>query len=87
MNNSRLQQAKNQTNAKQHSQAELLLFEDYSQSSSTSSSKNNRNAYTTFEPRFTKKLSNTDAELKKSGTYKKSVYIKSKTISVKWEVA
>ena len=34
--------AKNQANAKQHPEAELLLFENYSHSSSTLSSKNNR---------------------------------------------
>ena len=34
--------AKNQANAKQHPEAELLLFESYSHSSSTLSSKNTR---------------------------------------------
>ena len=34
--------AKNQANAKQHPEAELLLFENYSHSLSTLSSKNNR---------------------------------------------
>ena len=34
--------AKNKANAKQHPDAELLLFENYSHSSSTLSSKNNR---------------------------------------------
>ena len=34
--------AKNQANDKQHSETELLLFENYSHSSSTLSSKNNR---------------------------------------------
>ena len=34
--------AKNQANAKQHPEAELLLFENYSYSSSTLSSRNNR---------------------------------------------
>ena len=34
--------AKNQAKAKQHPEAELLLFENYSHSSSTLSSKNNR---------------------------------------------
>ena len=39
--------AKNQTKVKQHAKAELLLFENYSLSSSTLSSKNNRsNKYT-----------------------------------------
>ena len=33
--------AKNQANAKQHTKAELLLFENYSHSSYTLSSKNN----------------------------------------------
>ena len=40
--NARLKLAKNQANAKQHPEAELLLFEIYSHSSSTLSSKNNR---------------------------------------------
>ena len=40
--NARLQMAKNQANAKQHSEAKLLLFENYTHSSSTLSSKNNR---------------------------------------------
>ena len=34
--------AKNQANAKQYPEAELLLFENYSPSSSTLSSKNNK---------------------------------------------
>ena len=37
----RLNLAKNQPNAKQHLEVELLLFENYSHSSSTLSSKNN----------------------------------------------
>ena len=41
ISNTKLKFAKNQPNAKQHSQAELLLFENYSHSSSTLSSKNN----------------------------------------------
>ena len=40
--NARLQMAKNQANAKQHSEAKLLLFENYTHSSFTLSSKNNR---------------------------------------------
>ena len=40
--NARMKLAKNQANAKHHSEAELLLFENYSHSSSTLSSKNNR---------------------------------------------
>ena len=32
------------------------------------------NIYTTFEAQFMKKLSNTEAELKKSAAYEKSVY-------------
>ena len=40
--NARLKLAENQTNAKQHAEAELLLFENYSHSSYTLSSKNNR---------------------------------------------
>ena len=35
INNGRLKLAKNQTNAKQHVEAELLLFENYSHSSFT----------------------------------------------------
>ena len=42
ISNARLKLAENQANAKQHSEAELLLFENYSRSSSTLSSKNNR---------------------------------------------
>ena len=41
ISNNRLKLAKNQANAKQHPEAELLLFENYSHSSSTLSSKNN----------------------------------------------
>ena len=40
--NARLKLAKTQANAKQHPDAEQLLFENYSHSSSTLSSKNNR---------------------------------------------
>ena len=42
INNARLKLAKNRANAKQHPEAELLLFENYSHSSSTLSSKINR---------------------------------------------
>ena len=42
ISNTRLKLAKNQANAKQNPEAELLLFENYSHSSSTLSSKNNR---------------------------------------------
>ena len=42
ISDARLKFPKNQTNAKQHPQAELLLFENYSHSSSTLSFKNNR---------------------------------------------
>ena len=42
MSNARLKLAKNQAKAKQHPKAELLLFENYSLSSSTLSSKSNR---------------------------------------------
>ena len=42
ISNARLKLAKNQANAKQHPVAELLLFENYSHSSPTLSSKNNR---------------------------------------------
>ena len=41
ISNTRLNFAKSQTKAKQHSEAELLLFENYSLSLSTLSSKNN----------------------------------------------
>ena len=40
ISNTRLKLAKNQANAKQHPQAELLPFENYSHSTSTLSSKN-----------------------------------------------
>ena len=42
VSNARLKLAKNQANAKQHLEAELWLFENYSHSSSTLSSKNSR---------------------------------------------
>ena len=42
ISNARLNLAKNQANAKQHPEAELLLFENYSHSSSTLSSNNDR---------------------------------------------
>ena len=41
ISNARLKLAKNQRNTKQHPEAELLLFENYSHSSSTLSSKDN----------------------------------------------
>ena len=42
ISNARLKLAENQANAKQQPEAELLLFENYSHSLSTLSSKNNR---------------------------------------------
>ena len=42
ISNVRLKLAKNERNAKQHPEAELLLFENYSHCSSTLSSKSNR---------------------------------------------
>ena len=42
ISNARLKLGKNQAKAKQHPEAELLLFENYSLSSPTLSSKNNR---------------------------------------------
>ena len=42
MSNATLKSAKNRVNANQHPKAELLLFENYSLSSSTFSSKNNK---------------------------------------------
>ena len=42
LSNARLKLAKNQANAKQHSEAELLTSENYWDSSSTLSSNNNR---------------------------------------------
>ena len=42
ISNVKLKLVKNQANAKQHPEAKLLLFENYSHSSSTISSKNNR---------------------------------------------
>ena len=41
MINARLKLSKNQANAKQHFEAELFKFENYSHSSSTLSTKNN----------------------------------------------
>ena len=41
ISNAWLKSAKSQANAKQHPEVELLLFENYSHSSSTLSSKNN----------------------------------------------
>ena len=43
-----LKLAKNQANAKQLAEDELLLFEDYSHSSSTLSSRNNRASVSVF---------------------------------------
>ena len=42
ISNSRLKLTKNQANAKQHPEAELLTYENYKHSSSTLSSNNNR---------------------------------------------
>ena len=42
ISNARLKLAKNHANAKENPEAELLLFENYSHSSSTLSSNNNR---------------------------------------------
>ena len=42
ISNARLKLAKNQANAKEHQEAELLLLENYSYISSALSSKNNR---------------------------------------------
>ena len=42
ISNVKLKLVENQANAKQHPETELLLFENYSHSSSKSSSKNNR---------------------------------------------
>ena len=42
LSNTNLKLAKNQANARQHPEAELLLFETYAHSSSTLSSKNNK---------------------------------------------
>ena len=42
ISNARLKLVKNQANTKQHPEAELLLYENYSHSPSTLSSKNNR---------------------------------------------
>ena len=42
ISNARLKLAQNQANAKQHPETEVLLFEKYSHSSSTLSSKNSR---------------------------------------------
>ena len=42
ISNAKLKLRKNQANAKQHPEAELLVFENYSHSSPMLSSKNNR---------------------------------------------
>ena len=46
MSNTKLKLAKNQANAKQHHETDLFLFENYSYSSSTLSSKNNKTCTT-----------------------------------------
>ena len=51
MSNTRLKLAKNQANAKQHPEAELLLFDNYSHSSTTLSSKNNKTCTKKFKKR------------------------------------
>ena len=48
ISNDRLKLAKKQANAKQHPEAELLLFENYSHSSYTLLSKNNRTSLSLF---------------------------------------
>ena len=58
MSNARLKLAKSQAKAKQHPEAELFLFENYSLSSSTLSSKNNR---------FSKKMHKKKERLFKTG--------------------
>ena len=45
--------SKNQARAKQHPEAELLLLRNYSRSSSTLSSKNNKKYSETYEKRST----------------------------------
>ena len=55
VSNVRLILAKNQAKAKQHTEAELLLFENYSLSSSTLSSKSNR--------RYSKNVQKTSASV------------------------
>ena len=55
VSNARLKFAKNQAKAKQHSETELLLFENYSLSSFVLSSKNNR--------RYSKKCSKISASV------------------------
>ena len=49
MSNAKLKLAKNEANAKQHPEAKLLLFENYSHSSSTLSSRNNRTYFRTYQ--------------------------------------
>ena len=51
--NARIKLAKNQANAKEHPEAELWLFENYSYSSSTLSSKNDR----TYSKKMSKRTS------------------------------
>ena len=55
INNAKLKLAKNQAKAKQHPEAELLLFENYSLLSSKLSSKNSR--------RYSKKYTKTSASV------------------------
>ena len=45
VSNGRVKFVKNQANAKEHPEAELLLFENYLHSSSTLTSKNNSTSY------------------------------------------
>ena len=53
MNNARLKLSKNQANAKQHTKAEILLFENYSHSSYKLPSKNNK----TYSKKLSKRTS------------------------------
>ena len=50
ISNTRLKLAENQANGKEHPEAELLIYENYSHSSSTLSSKNNK----TYSKKYTK---------------------------------
>ena len=54
ISNARLKLAKNQANIKQHPKVELWLFENYSHSSSTLSSKNN----STYSKKYSKENEN-----------------------------
>ena len=65
--------AKSQANAKQHPEAEFLLFENYSHSPSTLSSKNNRTYVHILHPHYHPKIKGHILENKQNN---KGVYIR-----------